>query len=369
MNLAERRTRYQAIEEYRHRPLIVYATSTRPGVAARMAGDAVRELIDQVDSIEDGDEVDVLIHSTGGDALAAWNLMAVLRERFGKVSVMVPYMAFSAATLFALGADEILMHPHASLGPIDPQIIITLPDGSGRGFSFEDVGAFLRFLGQDVQIRSEEYTSAAVNSLFAVVDPVHLGGAARASELTTDVGERLLLMHLKGEKASEARTIAENLNKSFFSHGDAVLRTRAKQLQLKVASADPELEQLMWDAYLGIEGYLELRNRFSLLHEFLSCEEAAESLRPVSPLRIPPDAPPDMVMQLWQNVAREASSRAAQPGIEVPFSMVIAVMESTRVASEYRSTGTLTARRLENGEIQVTATEVSAGWTIVDEAA
>jgi ClpP class serine protease len=48
-----------------------------------------------------------MIHSTGGDALAAWKLMSVLRERFQHVSVLVPYMAFSAATIFALGADEI----------------------------------------------------------------------------------------------------------------------------------------------------------------------------------------------------------------------------------------------------------------------
>jgi ClpP class serine protease len=115
MNLAERRDRYQAIEEYRKRPLIVYATTTRPGVGAIMAGDAVREFIDQIDAIGPGDEVDILLHSTGGDALTAWKLMSLLRERFKNVGVLVPFMAFSAATLFTLGADEIVMHPHASL--------------------------------------------------------------------------------------------------------------------------------------------------------------------------------------------------------------------------------------------------------------
>src|SRR5690348_11090599 len=122
MEIAERVQRYAAIEAYRKRPLIVYATSTRAGLQAMMAGDAVREFIDQLDVLKEHQAVDVLIHSTGGDALAAWKLMSVLRERFEKVSVLVPYMAFSAATVFAMGADEIVMHPHASLGPIDPQI-------------------------------------------------------------------------------------------------------------------------------------------------------------------------------------------------------------------------------------------------------
>ena len=78
MDLKSRIERYKTIEAARSRPLIVYATSTRTGVKAMMAGDAVREFIDQIDAIHDSNRVDVLIHSTGGDALAAWKLMSML---------------------------------------------------------------------------------------------------------------------------------------------------------------------------------------------------------------------------------------------------------------------------------------------------
>ncbi len=118
MDLNGRCQAYKAIEEYRSRPLIVYVTSTRPGVSSHMTGEAVREFIDQINSIATSSEVDVMIHSTGGDALVAWKLMSILRERFDKVYVLVPYMAFSAATLFALGADEIVMHFYASLAQV-----------------------------------------------------------------------------------------------------------------------------------------------------------------------------------------------------------------------------------------------------------
>jgi len=67
-----------------------------------MAGDAVRFFIDQIDAIADGDSVDVLINSTGGDALTAWKLMSVLRERFKHIAVLVPLEAFSAATIWFL---------------------------------------------------------------------------------------------------------------------------------------------------------------------------------------------------------------------------------------------------------------------------
>src|SRR5687768_5383846 len=106
MELAARIERYKAIEAIRKRPLIVYATSTRHGLRVMLAGDAVREFIDQADAIKDAKRVDVLIHSTGGDPLAAWKLMSLLRERFEEIAVLVPFMAFSAATIFALGADE-----------------------------------------------------------------------------------------------------------------------------------------------------------------------------------------------------------------------------------------------------------------------
>jgi Serine dehydrogenase proteinase len=189
--LVDRRARYSAIEEYRHRPLIVYATSTRQNVQAMMAGDAVREFIDQLEAVPAGTkQVDVLVHSTGGDALAAWKLMSILRENFERVSVLVPFMAFSAATLFALGADEIVMHRHASLGPIDPQITIPQAGGILRMFAYEDVGAFLRFLSTEVKISDPKHVSAVIDRLFSVVDPVHVGAAKRASELSSSVGER-----------------------------------------------------------------------------------------------------------------------------------------------------------------------------------
>ncbi len=362
MDIEDRVKRYKAIEALRRRPLIVYATSTRLGVPAMMAGDAVREFIDQIDAIPEGDSVDILIHSTGGDALAAWKLMSTLRERFEQVAVLVPFMAFSAATIFALGADEIVMHPHASLGPIDPQITIKLPDGSLRQFSFEDVGAFLRFVKDEVGITEQTYISSVVEKLFSVVDAVNVGGAKRASELSTDVGERLLQMHMTGAKERQkARSIADGLNKSFFAHGDAVSRSRARSLKLKVAGDNPPLEKLLWLAYLGLEGYMELRTPFNPLQHFLG-NGGAPALTPQPPVVVPPNTPQQLVNQIWAQVAQTALQALAQPAIEVPYSIANAVMESVRLASEFRTEGRLSAARLGGGEIRVAAVDHVSGW-------
>jgi hypothetical protein len=334
-----------------------------------MAGDAVREFIDQIDAVPgDSKTVDVLVHSVGGDALTAWKLMSILRERFDNVSVLVPFMAFSAATLFALGADEIVMHPHASLGPIDPQITIPQPSGGARQFAYEDVGAFLRFLQSDVKVTEQVYLSPVVEKLFSVVDPVHVGAAKRASELSSSVGERLLLMHMSSsEEKPKARQIAENLNKSFFAHGDAVSRSRAKQLQLRIAEDDPQLSKLLWAAYLGIEGYMELRKPFHPLQHYLADPNGQAALQPAPPIIIPPNTPPQVAQAIWNGVAQQAlqNAGAGQNGVEVQYSLVNAVVESVRTASEYRTVGRLIALRNVNGEIQLSATDTESAWRSV----
>ena len=363
MDLPVRQARYKAIEDYRKRPLIAFATSTRGNVRAQMAGDSVREFIDQVDAIKDGDAVDVLIHSTGGDALAAWKLMAVLRERFGRVDVLVPSMAFSAATIFALGADEIVMHPHASLGPIDPQIQVRLPDGSMKQFAYEDLGAFLRFLRDEVQLSEQSHLTTVVDKLFASTDPVVVGAAKRASNLAAEVGERLLSMHMKDDR--KARQIAQNLAKSFFAHGDAVSRKRAVQLELNIAAPDKQLEQLIWDAYLGIESYMEIRRPFHALEIFLADPAGAASLAPPAPAQIPPNMSPQLAMQVWQQIANQVIQQAQGQAVEVACTVVNAVIESTRLASEFKMSGKISASRQPNGQISINVLDPGSSWRSV----
>lgn len=366
MNVGERVNRYRAIESRRERPLIVYATSTRAGVTAMMAGDAVREFIEQMDAIpREALAVDVLLHSTGGDPLTAWKLMSVLRERFKTVGVLVPYMAFSAATIFALGADEIVMHPHASLGPIDPQIKIKLPDGKQRGFSFEDVGAFLRFLRAEVGITEQAFAAGVVDRLFAAVDPVNIGAAKRASELSTDVGERLLQMHMtQPDEKPAARAIAEGLNKTFFAHGDAVSRSRARALKLKVAADDTSLEALLWEAFVGIEAYMDLRQKFDPLEHYIA-GGGSTTFAPKAPLLLPSNTPPQVMNQAWSHVVQQAIQDASAPGAEVEYRLVHALLESARHASEYISRGMISVSRNGAGETQVTMTGRESSWRSV----
>lgn len=70
----------------------------------------------------DDEPIDIIIHTPGGIALAATQIAFALKDHKGKTAIMVPHYAMSGGTLIALAADEIIMDPHAVLGPVDPQI-------------------------------------------------------------------------------------------------------------------------------------------------------------------------------------------------------------------------------------------------------
>ncbi len=73
--------------------------------------------------------LDLILHSPGGSAEAAEQIMEYLRTQFDDIRAIVPLQAKSAATMMALGCDEIVMGEHSELGPTDPQIFVPTPEG------------------------------------------------------------------------------------------------------------------------------------------------------------------------------------------------------------------------------------------------
>jgi len=107
----------------------------------------------------------------------------LFREFSKSFNVLVPYRAYSAATLLALGADEIVMHPFAELGPIDPTVsndFNPVDQGGKRlGMSVEDVRAYVSFIKQTVRITHEDELIKAIEVLVADVHPLALGNVER----------------------------------------------------------------------------------------------------------------------------------------------------------------------------------------------
>lgn len=111
-----------------------------------------------------GGDLDLIIHSPGGSAESAEQIVNYLRTQFSYIRAFVPLQAKSAATMIALGCDEIVMGLHSELGPIDPQIFIPQP-GGGR---YAPAHAILR----DFE-RAKQETSRDVNVLPAWTPILH----------------------------------------------------------------------------------------------------------------------------------------------------------------------------------------------------
>jgi hypothetical protein len=164
------------------------------------------------------------------------------------------------------------------------------------------------------------------------------------------------------EEQVEAGKIAQDLNKGFFAHGDAVSRSRALELRLRIADRDKNLEGLMWTAYRGIEDYMELRHPFNPLSVYLANTSASQTLNPTAAIQFPPNAPAQLIENVWNAWAQQALQQAKISGIEVPFSVVNAIIESSRLASEYRSEGKIFAYRDAGAQVQVSVTVTESGW-------
>lgn len=73
-----------------------------------------------------GPGLDLILHSPGGSAEATAAIVRYLRRKFSDIRVFVPLAAMSAATMWALAGNQIVMGKHSQLGPIDPQMITPL---------------------------------------------------------------------------------------------------------------------------------------------------------------------------------------------------------------------------------------------------
>lgn len=261
MSFRTRQELYKQVELKRGRPLITYVTSIRPGCPAQMAQDVLPEFIKQINKIDSQSEgIDLLILSNGGDPVISWRLISLLREKFNNIAVLIPYTAYSAATLLALGADEILMHPYGNLGPIDPQLNFTNAQGQPMTIGYEDITKYIEFV-KGIGITDQELIQKSFDRLTVEIAPTLIGFAKRSSQLGLTMGEKLLATHMTDE--NKTKVISETLNTKFYHHGYPLGRKEAKEIGLPIANTDIEIEDLMWKICEDFMGELEFNKNFN----------------------------------------------------------------------------------------------------------
>ncbi len=270
------------IEECRGSRVICYLTSLRPGVPGQMTEDAVREIFDHLLAIENPpvEKLDLLICSNGGDGVIPWRLVPVFRQFAKSFCVLVPYHAYSAATILALGANEIVMHPFGVLGPIDPTVTNEFnpqdPPGRLVGISVEDVKAYVNFVKETVGITHEDELVQMLAILATKVHPLALGNVERFISQSRMIARKLLNTHMDNVSERDIEDIVESLASRLYFHGHPINRAEAeRELKLKIAQDVPaNLEDAIWRLYADYE------NQFQNREPFQPWVELASQLQP-----------------------------------------------------------------------------------------
>jgi hypothetical protein len=215
----------------------------------------IQEQLERIDTPVKETAIDVWLESSGGDANAAYRMVLALRCRCSRLQAIIPNVAKSAATLFALGTEAIYMAPAAELGPLDAQI--QHPEKENMRVSALDVTNALQWIGryavnsvvrggaeilrwtdltrQDVLREFLGFTAEFLQPLVQKLDPHLLHRAANELRIARDYAVRLLttrrLEHLDAESAA---ALASHLVEDYPAHDFVICRDEARENGLPV---------------------------------------------------------------------------------------------------------------------------------------
>lgn len=230
--------------------------------------DDIKALDALLNSVSNAQELNVLIHSPGGDGSIVEKMVEMCRGHLSykqnKLRVIVPNIAKSAATLFSLGADEILMGYSSELGPIDPQIPIVVSGATKYVSALTFVETRDLLMEELAEALAKKQPTQGVLTQLAGLNIVFTNEMQNVINFSKKTAIRLLEKYMLTSRVrqakartQEAETIAEALlSKQLFPiHGHFINATTAKGLGLEVKILDrlDPLWEKIWDYYVRAE--------------------------------------------------------------------------------------------------------------------
>jgi hypothetical protein len=242
----QRQALIKAINEQTARHLICYVS----GLRTMIDRDDTIGLVDLLHNAPSGGNIDLLLHTGGGDIDAAEKLVMMIRQKVGTAAfrVIVPDFAKSAGTLIALGADSIVMSGTSELGPIDPQVIRSDGDGNHMAHS---VFSYLEAFEHHAEVLKKEPGNVASQIMMNKLDPATLKQfeaiRTRARRVAEDLLKRGMFRDGRGNWTQAA---AELMNvKSRPSHAQMISWEDALNPKLGLIVEHVEADHPVWQNY------------------------------------------------------------------------------------------------------------------------
>lgn len=284
MPVSDRLELYRQIEEERDSAVLTYVTSDRPGMETAIAPDVIDPFVDLLDTIGPVRRISLILHTSGGQTLAAWRLINLIRMFCDQLEVFIPSKAQSAGTLMSIGADRILMTKQAVLGPIDPTLTNPLNPQVNVGgqpkqvpVSVESVRGFLNLTRNELGIEDQQNLTRVLLELSSHIHPVVLGEIFRSTEQIRFLARKLLPRQVKDE--AQIDSIVDFLCADSGSHDYTIDRREAHGLGLRVEKPSAELYELIKQVHLSYTEELQLLNPFDPMEFFGDSQAGRQSYR------------------------------------------------------------------------------------------
>lgn len=233
------------IQERSERRLICYVS----GGGCAIDRDDTVPFVDLLHNIPPREDLDLLLHTGGGDIDAAEKLISMVRNKVsaGILRIIVPDFAKSAGTLMVLGADYVVMSDTSELGPIDPQIIRA--DGNGNRIR-HSVQSYLDAYDEHTATLKKEPGNVAAQIMLGKLDPATVKLFQAVQARARQFAEVQLKRGMFRKGGNWSQTASELLDtKRWQSHAQMISWEDAKdpRIGLNVEYLDPKSDE--WQAY------------------------------------------------------------------------------------------------------------------------
>lgn len=264
----DRLDNYKKIEESRGSKLLVYVTSDRQNAETTIAADILSPFANHLDKIGDTQKITLYLYSNGGNVLAGWSLVNLIRSFCKDFEIIIPFKCQSTATLITLGSDRIIMTKQATLGPIDPStngLMNPQIPLNGQNIrvpvSVEHVNGYLEMAKNDFSITDSKELLNVYLKLTDHIHPLSLGNVYKSKAQIQMLAEKLLKYHtIEPDNIQKAISF---LCSESGSHDYTIYRTEAKEeLGLNIEKPSMELYTIIKEIYQDIESEMELRNPY-----------------------------------------------------------------------------------------------------------
>lgn len=227
------------LEEKLNTTVLVYWTSSVGNICQNDV-EGLQEILQKIGYQQ---EIYLFLKSNGGSGLASLRIVHLLRHYAKSIKILVPLGCASAATMIALGADEIYMGPLAYLTAIDTSITHDLSPVD----TFNNlVSVSQDELNRVIQLWRKEAKGDDSNpyqSLFQYIHPLVVGAVDRASSLSIKICTEILSYHIKDKYTAEK--ISNHLNSAYPCHEYPITIEEAKRVGLTVFPLDQEINRLL----------------------------------------------------------------------------------------------------------------------------